>query len=150
FPPSGYVPDEWALPVFPAAVYVPDEWELPRASVTLGRELGQGSFGMVYEGRARGVVAGEAHTRVAVKTVAEGASLRQRLDFLNEAAVMKGFACHHVVRLLGVVSQGQPTLVVMELMAHGDLKSHLRSLRPDAQVRARPGTRVCKRGRPAP
>ncbi|XP_060231898.1 LOW QUALITY PROTEIN: insulin receptor [Meriones unguiculatus] len=122
-----------ASDVFPPSVYVPDEWELPRESVTLGRELGQGSFGMVYEGRARGVVAGEADTRVAVKTVTEGASLRQRIDFLNEAAVMKGFACHHVVRLLGVVSQGQPTLVVMELMAHGDLKSHLRSLRPDAE-----------------
>lgn len=38
------------------------------------------------------------------------------------------------VRLLGVVSKGQPTLVVMELMAHGDLKSFLRSLRPDAEV----------------
>lgn len=39
------------------------------------------------------------------------------------------------VRLLGVVSKGQPTLVVMELMTHGDLKSYLRSLRPDSEVR---------------
>lgn len=39
------------------------------------------------------------------------------------------------VRLLGVVSQGQPTLVIMELMTRGDLKSHLRSLRPEAEVR---------------
>jgi insulin receptor len=38
------------------------------------------------------------------------------------------------VRLLGVVSKGQPTLVVMELMAQGDLKSYLRSLRPEAEV----------------
>lgn len=38
------------------------------------------------------------------------------------------------VRLLGVVSKGQPTLVVMELMTKGDLKSYLRSLRPDAEV----------------
>jgi len=36
-----------------------------------------------------------------------------------------------VVRLLGVVSQGQPTLVVMELMVNGDLKTYLRSHRPD-------------------
>lgn len=35
------------------------------------------------------------------------------------------------VRLLGVVSQGQPTLVIMELMTRGDLKSYLRSLRPE-------------------
>lgn len=42
------------------------------------------------------------------------------------------FLCQ--VRLLGVVSQGQPTLVIMELMTRGDLKSYLRSLRPDTEV----------------
>uniref|UniRef100_A0A8B9EEK8 Tyrosine-protein kinase receptor n=1 Tax=Anser cygnoides TaxID=8845 RepID=A0A8B9EEK8_ANSCY len=114
-------------------VYVPDEWEVPREKITLLRELGQGSFGMVYEGIAKDIVKGEPETRVAVKTVNESASLRERIEFLNEASVMKGFSCHHVVRLLGVVSKGQPTLVVMELMAHGDLKSYLRSLRPDAE-----------------
>lgn len=39
-------------------------------------------------------------------------------------------SCVFQVRLLGVVSQGQPTLVIMELMTRGDLKSYLRSLRP--------------------
>lgn len=46
---------------------------------------------------------------------------------------MKAFNTTHVVQLLGVVSQGQPTLVVMELMANGDLKTYLRSHRPDAE-----------------
>ncbi|CAA9993231.1 unnamed protein product [Nesidiocoris tenuis] len=41
------------------------------------------------------------------------------------------FNTHHVVKLMGVVSQGQPTLVIMELMGLGDLKSYLRSCRPD-------------------
>uniref|UniRef100_A0A8C0WG88 Tyrosine-protein kinase receptor n=1 Tax=Castor canadensis TaxID=51338 RepID=A0A8C0WG88_CASCN len=122
-----------ASDVFPCSVYVPDEWEVPREKITLLRELGQGSFGMVYEGNAKDIVKGEAETRVAVKTVNESASLRERIEFLNEASVMKGFTCHHVVRLLGVVSKGQPTLVVMELMAQGDLKSYLRSLRPEAE-----------------
>ncbi|KAF7242974.1 Insulin receptor [Varanus komodoensis] len=114
-------------------VYIPDEWEVPREKISLLRELGQGSFGMVYEGIAKDLVKGAAEVWVAVKTVNESASMRERIEFLNEASVMKGFSCHHVVRLLGVVSKGQPTLVVMELMAHGDLKSHLRSLRPDAE-----------------
>uniref|UniRef100_A0A4W3GZ00 Tyrosine-protein kinase receptor n=1 Tax=Callorhinchus milii TaxID=7868 RepID=A0A4W3GZ00_CALMI len=114
-------------------VYVPDEWEVLREKVDLLRELGQGSFGMVYEGIAKDIVKGEPDTHVAVKTVNESASLRERIEFLNEASVMKAFTCHHVVRLLGVVSKGQPTLVVMELMTHGDLKSYLRSLRPDAE-----------------
>lgn len=43
------------------------------------------------------------------------------------------FDCNHVVRLLGIVSQGIPPLVIMELMATGDLKSYLRSLRKDAE-----------------
>ncbi|XP_041424918.1 insulin receptor isoform X1 [Xenopus laevis] len=114
-------------------VYIPDEWEVPRDKINLLRELGQGSFGMVYEGIAKDIIKGEPEVRVAVKTVNESASLRERIEFLNEASVMKAFNCHHVVRLLGVVSKGQPTLVIMELMAHGDLKSYLRSLRPDAE-----------------
>ncbi|KAG7267041.1 hypothetical protein CRUP_017281 [Coryphaenoides rupestris] len=114
-------------------VYVPDEWEVPRDKITVLRELGQGSFGMVYEGIAKDIIKGEPDTRVAVKTVNESASLRERIEFLNEASVMKAFSCHHVVRLLGVVSKGQPTLVVMELMTHGDLKSYLRCLRPNSE-----------------
>uniref|UniRef100_A0A8C6HUN3 Tyrosine-protein kinase receptor n=1 Tax=Mus spicilegus TaxID=10103 RepID=A0A8C6HUN3_MUSSI len=114
-------------------MYVPDEWEVPREQIAIIRELGQGSFGMVYEGLARGLEAGEESTPVALKTVNELASARERVEFLKEASVMKAFKCHHVVRLLGVVSQGQPTLVIMELMTRGDLKSHLRSLRPEAE-----------------
>lgn len=52
---------------------------------------------MVYEGIAKDIVKGEPETRVAVKTVNESASLRERIEFLNEASVMKGFSCHHVV-----------------------------------------------------
>ncbi|CAL8369908.1 unnamed protein product [Boreogadus saida] len=114
-------------------MYEPDDWEVPREKINILRELGQGSFGMVYEGIAKDVVKGEGDMRVAVKTVNESASLRERIEFLNEASVMKAFTCHHVVRLLGVVSKGQPTLVVMELMTHGDLKSFLRCLRPDSE-----------------
>lgn len=79
------------------AVYIPDDWEVAREKITLLRELGQGSFGMVYEGIAKDIVKGETETRVAVKTVNESASLRERIEFLNEASVMKAFSCHHVV-----------------------------------------------------
>ncbi|MGH0174054.1 UNVERIFIED_CONTAM: hypothetical protein FKN15_067022 [Acipenser sinensis] len=105
-----------------AEMYVPDEWEVLREKITMCRELGQGSFGMVYEGIAKGVVKDEPETRVAIKTVNESASMRERIEFLNEASVMKEFNCHHV-----------PTLVIMELMTRGDLKSYLRSLRSEAE-----------------
>uniref|UniRef100_A0A3Q3LYX1 Tyrosine-protein kinase receptor n=1 Tax=Mastacembelus armatus TaxID=205130 RepID=A0A3Q3LYX1_9TELE len=126
-----------------AEMYVPDEWEVAREKITMHRELGQGSFGMVYEGIAKGVVKDEPETRVAIKTVNESASMRERIEFLNEASVMKEFNCHHVVRLLGVVSQGQPTLVIMELMTRGDLKSHLRSLRKEVSDGVNCQTAIC-------
>ena len=46
----------------------------------------------------------------------------------------RAFKCNHVVMLYGVVSQGQPTLVIMELMAQGDLKNYLRRHRPSEEV----------------
>lgn len=55
---------------------------------------------MVYEGIAKDIIKGEAEVRVAVKTVNETASLRERIEFLNEASVMKAFICHHVVRTI--------------------------------------------------
>lgn len=81
-------------------VYVPDDWEVAREKINILKELGQGSFGMVYEGIAKDIVKGEPETSVAVKTVNESASLRERIEFLNEASVMKAFSCHHVVRNL--------------------------------------------------
>ena len=48
-------------------VYIADEWEVPRDKIKLLRELGNGSFGMVYEGEATDIVPGQARCRVAVK-----------------------------------------------------------------------------------
>lgn len=79
------------------AVYIPDEWEVSREKITVIRELGQGSFGMVYEGLALGLVAEGEETKVALKTVNELATMRERIEFLKEASVMKAFKCHHVV-----------------------------------------------------
>ncbi|CAI9720557.1 putative molluscan insulin-related peptide(s) receptor [Octopus vulgaris] len=110
-------------------VYEPDETELDRDMISLIRELGQGSFGMVYEGILFTSGDDEKGITVAVKT----AMSADRHSFLKEATVMKAFSCNHIVKLLGVVSvvsAGRP-LVVMELMANGDLKQFLRRHRPD-------------------
>ena len=53
-------------------------------------------------------------------------------NFIIYIMVSRRFNCNHVVKLLGVVSRGQPTLVIMELMAN-DLKKYLRQRRPNEE-----------------
>ena len=48
-------------------MYIADEWEVPREKIKLVRELGNGSFGMVYEGEAEDLCPEMPHCRVAVK-----------------------------------------------------------------------------------
>ncbi|XP_058466137.1 insulin-like receptor isoform X2 [Malaya genurostris] len=112
-------------------LYKIDEWEVEREHIIQLEELGQGSFGMVYKGLLTQLRNTKGNIPCAIKTVNENATTKERDSFLIEASVMKQFHTHHVVRLLGVVSQGDPTLVIMELMANGDLKGYLRRHRPD-------------------
>ncbi|GFO30410.1 tyrosine-protein kinase receptor [Plakobranchus ocellatus] len=112
--------------------YVPDEWEVSRDNISFIKEVGQGSFGKVYEAIMRDPQT-RTSTPVAVKTVNDKADFFEKLKFLKEATTMKYFECHHVVKLLGVVSQGQPALMIMELMALGDLRNYLRKCREDEE-----------------
>lgn len=115
---------------------VPEEWKVDRNRVTTVRKLGAGTFGEVFEGvmykSARERDKERDGVKVAFKTM-RGMSLRECFAFLEEASTMMQFTdCFHIVKLLGIVSQGQPVLVVMELMSNGDLKTFLRRHRPDA------------------
>ena len=50
-----------------SVVYVADEWEVPREKIQIGRPIGKGSFGMVYEGTASDIVKNERKAQVAIK-----------------------------------------------------------------------------------
>lgn len=108
--------------------YVVDSWEVPRENVEILEELGLGNFGMVYRGYLDGT------GQVAIKTISETASQREKNEFLNEASVMKNFSTWHIIKLLGVVSMGNPPFVIMELMENGDLKTYLRRIRDTQMV----------------
>ncbi|XP_017056999.1 insulin-like receptor [Drosophila ficusphila] len=123
-------------PFYASMQYVPDDWEVLRDNIIQLAPLGQGSFGMVYEGILKALSGNGVDRPCAIKTVNENATDRERINFLSEASVMKEFDTYHVVRLLGVCSRGQPALVVMELMKKGDLKSYLRAHRPEERDEA--------------
>ncbi|WKY00850.1 hypothetical protein Q1695_015122 [Nippostrongylus brasiliensis] len=119
-----------------ADVYKPDEWELQRSDLTLECEIGRGTFGKVYRGYGNNVLSrcGDTFGLCAIKTVTETANSAERLHFLLEANVMKSFSAEaFIVKLYGVVSDGQPVLVVMEMMEKGNLRDYLRSRRPGAE-----------------
>ncbi|XP_071744037.1 insulin receptor isoform X2 [Lepeophtheirus salmonis] len=111
------------------SVYKADEWEVPRNSVELLEELGNGCFGMVHKGIFIGP--DKISRPCAVKTVKKGATHHETITFLIEATVMKKFDTTHVVKLLGVVSDGQPHMVILEMMEKGDLRKYLISRRPE-------------------
>ncbi|XP_016960369.1 insulin-like receptor [Drosophila biarmipes] len=123
-------------PFYASMQYIPDDWEVLRENIIQLAPLGQGSFGMVYEGILKSFRGNGEDMECAIKTVNENATDRERTNFLSEASVMKEFDTYHVVRLLGVCSRGQPALVVMELMKKGDLKSYLRAHRPEERDEA--------------
>lgn len=77
-------------PDYISGTYTPDDWEVSRNNIELIRELGQGSFGMVYEGIARDIK-GMTAVRCAVKTVTEHATNRY---------VKQQIVCKSLTRLL--------------------------------------------------
>ena len=64
---------------------------------------------------------------MAVKTLNPGASDKDRLRFLQEAAIMCQFDHENVIKLYGVVTE-TPIMIVLEYMSRGDLKNLLLKL----------------------
>ncbi|KAK0422026.1 hypothetical protein QR680_007320 [Steinernema hermaphroditum] len=116
-------------------VYAQDEWEIPRSALICHDEIGRGTFGKVYHGTANNFtsVNGITFGECAIKTVVDNASMSDRVHFLLEGSVMKKFNTTFIVQLYGIVSDGMPVFVVMELMAKGNLRDFLRAHRPGAE-----------------
>ncbi|XP_012872213.1 PREDICTED: ephrin type-A receptor 10 [Dipodomys ordii] len=98
--------------------------ELDMKSVTLERSLGAGHFGDLCCGCLQ--LPGRQELPVAVHTLRDSCSDSQRLSFLAEALTLGQFDHSHIVRLEGVVTRGNPLMIVTEYMSHGALDGFLR------------------------
>ena len=79
------------------------KWEIPRSQVRAFSILGEGCFGQVFKGEVENIPGNdEGPTVVAIKTLKNNATDKDKRDLLNELSVMKMMETHpNVVRLLG-------------------------------------------------
>jgi len=85
--------------------------------------LGSGEFGIVSRGLLND------NLQIAVKSINTDATEKDKLRFLQEAAIMCQFDHENVIKLYGVVTE-DPVMIVLEYMSRGDLRSLLIDLQP--------------------
>ena len=86
--------------------------------------MGSGEFGVVTHALLH------ESTEVAVKTLNEQSNDKEKLRFLQEAAIMCQFDHQNVIKLYGVVTEA-PAMIVLEYMSRGDLRELLINLQPE-------------------
>lgn len=87
------------------------------------KELGSGAFGLVN-------LAIWKDQQVAIKTLNSEATEREKVKFLQEAAIMGQFFHENVIKVLGIIMQ-EPVEIVIEYANKGDLHKFLIELKPE-------------------
>jgi len=90
-------------------------------------QLGAGEFGVVNHAMWKSST--DKEIEVAVKTLNSGVNEKERVRFLQEAAIMCQFDHENVIKLYGAVTE-DPVMIVLELMSRGDLSKLLIDLQP--------------------
>ncbi|XP_069461752.1 protein-tyrosine kinase 2-beta isoform X2 [Ambystoma mexicanum] len=111
---------------------IPDESTQPRSAtirygicrddVALGRILGEGFFGEVYEGVYRNQRGDRIN--VAVKTCKKYCTQDVKEKFMSEGVLMKKLDHPYIVKLIGIIEE-DPIWIVMELYPFGELGHYL-------------------------
>lgn len=120
-----------ARPPAPPPVKPDQKWEFPRNKLRLQTLLGQGNFGQVWKAEADDLSGHDGLTRlVAVKTIKESASQKEKQELLHEICIMQKLGTHpNVVTLLACCTEQEPYLLVMEYVMCGKLLTYLRERR---------------------
>jgi len=97
-----------------------DQWEIDRDFVKKTRLIGSGHFGEVYKGVWH---VGSKQRPVAIKTLKTHTMSASK--FLEEAVIMKELDHPKIVKLLAIVTKGEPLMIITEFMDKGDLRNYL-------------------------
>lgn len=79
----------------------------------LMKQMGIGEFGETHQGEWV-APRSERRVEVAVKTLKEGASEQDKLKFLQEAVIIGQFSHPNIVKLYGMVTEGEPVSFYLE------------------------------------
>ncbi|XP_076318089.1 tyrosine kinase receptor Cad96Ca-like [Tachypleus tridentatus] len=108
------------------------KWEFSRHHLRFLGILGEGCFGQVWKCEALNINNSDGACIVAVKTLKENASEKEKKDLLSELKVMKLLDPHpNVVTLWGCCTEKDPLFVIMEYITGGKLQSYLRESRAE-------------------
>ncbi|KAF7081803.1 hypothetical protein CFC21_085710 [Triticum aestivum] len=106
-------------------VYVPRKFsyiELAQATANFNeeRKLGQGAFGVVYDGRLEGI-----DGSVAIKEILETFSEQTKKAFDVEVQIMSQLHHRNILSLKGWCKEDQHLLLIYEKVENGNLEDHL-------------------------
>ncbi|NP_001011049.1 protein-tyrosine kinase 2-beta [Xenopus tropicalis] len=108
-----------------------NRFTISRSDVALGRILGEGFFGEVYDGvyvKPKGD-----KINVAVKTCKNDCAADVKEKFMSEAYLMRNLDHPHIVKLIGII-EDDPIWIVMELYPYGELGQYLEKNKNSLQV----------------
>ena len=92
--------------------------EIVRSDLIIDEEIGRGEFGVVYAG-----IDVSSNSKVAIKML-KSQSESAQVSFRKEADQQRTISHKNVVRMIGTCFDEEPLMIVLEHMAHGDLKSY--------------------------
>ena len=81
-------------------------WEFTRSRLRLQTLIGEGNFGQVWKAEAEDICGCQGTLLVAVKTVKDGATNKEKQELLREMKIMQQLGPHpNVVALLGCCTE---------------------------------------------